>query len=260
MKHTAALALAALSALLPLRATAACTLKEQPVTYVQVEGGVAASTLTQNRGTWHETSLTAVARDGNARSAYARFAAVQRFGLTDDVYEAGAYASVLPKLIVNVTGSYSPQYQNVPHTTVSTGFDARTGGGYGYQVQYASRSFRAANAAITTFGVDRYFKDRRLAASVSLAQLSNVPGTAASVGVSYGRFLPCDTESAGVSFGRDVESAAPGTLAVYRTLSYDVNEVHWLSNRMALNAGAGWDLLIGSYSRFEVRVALRERF
>lgn len=260
MKHTAALALAALSALLPLRANAACTLKEQPVTYVQVDEGVASSTLTQNRGTWHETSLAVVARDANTRSGYVRAAAVQRFGLTDAVYEAGVYAAVHPKLNVNLTGSYSPQYQNVAHTTLSAGFDSRAGGGYGYQVQYGVRSFRGANAAITSFGVDRYFKDRRLAASVSVAEISNAPGTAVAAGVSYGRFLPCDTESAGFSFGRDVESAAPGTVAVYRTLTYDVNEVHWLSNRMAVNAGAGWNLLIGSYSRFEVRIALRERF
>lgn len=260
MRATAALAFVALSALSPISATASCTLKEQPATYVHVEAGVAASTLTNDRGMWHETSIAAVARHGNARSAYARFAAIERFGLTDNVYEGGLYAAAGPKIIAIVTASFSPQYQNVPHTTAGVGVDARTGGGYGYQLQYATRSFRAGTAAITTFGMDRYFKDRRLALSASLAQLSNVPGTALSAGLSYARFLPCDTESAGVSFGRDVESVAPGTLAVYRTLSYDANDVHWISNHTAINAGVGWNLLIGSYSRFEVRVALRERF
>ena len=259
MRTFAALALCALAAASPLRVAASCSFKEFPSKSVQIEEGVSSSPLTRNRGVWHEDSLLVVARDGNKRSGYVRAASDQRFGLTDNVYEGGAYLGVSPHLILNAIGSFSPQHQTLPSSTTGGGADVRTGGGYGYQIQYTARTYTSLSANTTTLGADRYFADRRVALIISMATLSNVPGTAISEGLTYARYLPCDNESFNVSSGRDVENAGAGTLALYRTITYDANDVHWFTTRFGLDMGAGWSVLIGAYNRFEVRVALRER-
>ena len=261
MRLRAACGMAALFVLMPSAAAlAGCGLREQPSKSVQVEGGTTSDSLTGNHGNWAETYLLVVARDGNRRSFYGRAASDQRFAKTDTVYEGGAYVAASPHVILNVVGSFSPQHQTLPQSTIGGGFDDRTGGGYGFQLQYSARTYSAVNAATVTTGFDRYFRDRRVALNVSFSQLSNVPGTAVSAGVQYARFLPCDSQTLSVSSGRDVESTGVGSaLAVFRTYSYDVNELHWFTPHLGANLGAGWYLLNGAYSRFEVRLALHAR-
>jgi YaiO family outer membrane protein len=258
----AAIGLAALLCLLLSgAANAECPFREFPLKNVQVEEGVSSDSLTRDRGTWNETYIQASARDANRRSAYARAASDSRFGATDTVYEAGVSLAASPHLIFNASGSLSPQHQSLPRSTFSGGVDARAGGGYGYQAQYATRAYTAVNSATTVLGADRYFRDRRVALSISFSQLSNVPGTAVSETLAYARYLPCDNEAISVGSGRDVESTGIGAaqVAVFHTYSYDVNDVHWFSDRFGVNLGAGWYLLSGAYNRFEVRLALRQR-
>ena len=258
MRTRAALALLVLVMALPVRALAACGFTEFPSKSVQAEAGVSSSPLTKGRGTWEQADLFVLARNGR-NSQLLRVSSDTRFGRSDTTYEAGAYGSLTPSVIANADVAISPQHNSVPASSLAGGLDLRSGGGYGYQVQYSDRSYTAVNAATTTLGGDRYFRDRRLAIGVSLAQLSGVPGTALSTGLAYARYLPCDTESLGFSNGRDVENSGVGTVAVFRTLSYNASDVHWFSKRFALNAAAGWYVLIGSYSRYEVRLAIRER-
>jgi YaiO family outer membrane protein len=241
-------------------ADAACSLREQPTKRVDLESGVSNDTLTQNRGNWDEQYVTLVDRDGNARSAYVRAADDTRFNQSDPSYEAGTYVSVDPKLILNAIANFSPTHQVLPDSTLQGGLDARTGGGYGYQLEYGQRNFTASTADIGTIGADRYFGVDRIAATVSLARLSGVPGLAMSEGVTFARYLPCDGLSFSTSTGRDVESTGVGAnLAVYHAISYDVNDVHWFTPHLALNVGMGWYLLVGAYDRFEIRIALHER-
>ena len=241
-------------------AQAGCGMAELPAKTVQAEAGVISSSLTGNRASWNETYLQVAARDGNTKSAYARAATDQRFGVSDSQYEGGVSLAASSHLNFNASLAYSPQHQILPQSSLSAGADARTGGGYGYQIQYSARSYATVNADTITAGADRYFRDRRVAVALSFAQLSNVPGTAVSAGVRYGRYLPCDNESITIATGRDVENTGVGSnLAVYRAYTYDVNDLHWLSPRFAVNLGAGWNLLNGAYDRFEVRFALHER-
>ena len=87
-----------------------------------------------NRTSWHETYVEAETRDDSKRSFYARAARDERFGLTDNVYEGGAYVPVLSNVQANAFGSFSPQHLQAPQTTVGGGLDIRSGGGYGVQV------------------------------------------------------------------------------------------------------------------------------
>lgn len=254
------LAWCALAAVLPVRSLAACGQSEIPQKSVQAEAGVSMSTLTKQRGTWSESALLVIARDGNKRSAYGRIANDRRFGMTDSVYEGAAYFALTPHATADIVGAFSPQHRTLPASTLGGGFDLRTGGGYGYQIQYSARTYTAVNAATTTLGADRYFRDRRIALAVSLAQLSNVPGTAVSAGLTFARYMGCDSESFSVSSGRDVENSGAGALAVFRTVTYDANDVHWFTPRFALDAGIDWSVLIGAYNRLEVRLAIRQRF
>ena len=261
MNFRAAIGLAALLlAICVPPAQAGCGMTELPAKTVQAEAGVVSDALTGNRAGWNESYLLVAARDGNTRSVYARAATDQRFGVSDSQYEGGVSLAAFRHLNFNVSAAYSPQHQTLPQSALSGGVDVRGGGGYGYQLQYSARSYSTVNADTISAGADRYFRDRRVAVAFSFAQLSNVPGTAVSAGVRYGRYLPCDNESITIATGRDVENTGVGSnLAVYRAYTYDVNDLHWLSPRFAVNLGAGWNLLSGAYDRFEVRFALHER-
>jgi YaiO family outer membrane protein len=256
----AALALAVVATLLATPALAACPFTELPAKNVQVESGVTSDGLTNNRGEWNEQYLQAVARDGNQFSIYGRVADDQRFGTSDPSYESGIFTELGKHLIADLSGNFSPTHLVLPETIVSGGLDFRMAHGYGVQGHFAERTFPTQNAGITTVGFDRYAGQARVAVVLSFAQLSTVPGTALSETLVLARYLPCDNESVSFSNGRDVESTGVGSgLAVFKAIGYDLNDVHWISKRLALNIGAGWYLLIGAYNRFEVRIALRER-
>ncbi|MDE2481688.1 MAG: YaiO family outer membrane beta-barrel protein [bacterium] len=256
----AAAAFVAAAALCTTSVRAACPFAEQPAKSVQVEAGTSNDTLTHGRGTWSESALDVVARNGNQNSLYARIADDTRFGSSDPSYEAGAYSALDKHLIADLTASFSPTHAFLPATTESGGLDWRSNAGYGYQVQLAQRNYAAQVASIQTLGADRYVGADRFALGVTLARLTGVPGTALSERASFARYLGCDSETFSISAGRDVELTGVGSaLAVYRAYSYDANDIHWFTKRFALDAGAGWYVLLGAYNRFEVRVALRER-
>lgn len=241
-------------------ARAGCRLAEAPSKSLTLESGASASALTAGRTEWQERSFTVVSRAGSRSSVYGRAASDSRFGSTDLSYEAGAYQPLGAHLIGNVEGSFSPTHAFLAGTTESAGLDLRTSGGYGYQAQYAQRNYPAQTAAITTIGADRYAGANHFTLGVTLANLTSVPGTAVSGRIGFARYLACDEESLSVSAGRDVESTGViGQVAVFKTYTYDVNDVHWFTPRFGLNVGAEWALLTGAYDRFELRLALRER-
>lgn len=239
-------------------ADAACTASPSERT-LTVEAGATTDAVT-NHSNWQERGLTVVSQDGNRSSLYGRAATDQRFGSTDQSYEAGAYSALARHLIGNVDGSFSPTHAILPATTEGGGLDWRTNGGYGYQAQYAQRNYTAQNAGIVSFGADRYQRADRFALGVTLAGVTSVPGIALTTRGTFARYFTCDEESFTVSAGRDVEpTGVPGRVAAFKALSFDTNVVHWFSRNWGVNAGAGWYLLIGAYDRFEIRVALRER-
>ncbi len=250
----------ALAVAIPGRAAALCALPPPPTQRVVIQEGASAATLTKGRGAWSGASLLVVARDGNTRSAYVRAADDVRFGENDNEYEAGTYLAVRPHVIADLIGSFSPQHNVLPASSAQGDLDLRAGGGYGYQVGYATRQYTSLGAAIEHVGMDRYFRDLRFAGTLTFARLSDVPGIALSEGVSMARYLPCDTENISLSTGRDVENVGFGTPpAVYHSLSLYLGDTHRLSSRIGLAIGMGWYGLTGAYDRFEVRVALRER-
>ena len=243
----------------PIAARAACFDAAQAAPSLSLEAGASNDSLSGNRTAWHETYVEADARSDAKRSVYARAARDERFGFADNVYEAGGYAPLLPNVEANAFASFSPQHSQEPVNTIGGGLDVRSGGGYGVQAGYAERNYAFERAAIVDAGGDRYFGRDRVAVVLTFATLSNAPGTAMSETLQFGRYLTCDRFSAAMSFGRDVENIAPGSIAVYPTRSYDVDEMHWFTNRIGVDAGMGWTLLGGAYSRMEVRFAVRER-
>lgn len=256
----AAVALVALMAALAHPALASCGLREQPTKRVDVESGIADDTLTKNRGEWDEEYVNVVARDGNARSGYVRVADDSRFGENDPSYEAGTYIAVTPGMTLNAIANISPTHQVLPGTSLEGGLDLSGNAGFDYSVEYAQRDFTLSDADVSTIGLSRYFGSDRLAATMNVAHLSNVPGLAVSEGLSFARYLACDSMSFSVSTGRDVESTGVGSnVAVYQANSYDINDLHWFTPHFALNVGGGWYLLVGAYSRFEIRIAVHER-
>jgi YaiO family outer membrane protein len=241
-------------------AVAACPFAELPAKNTQLESGVTNDGLTKNKADWNEQYVNIVARDGNQFSVYGRFAEDQRFGQNDPSYEAGVYDEITKHIIADISANFSPTHNTLPADVLSGGIDWRMARGFGMQAHFAERSFPTQTASITTLGADRYVGVNHVDIVVSLAQLSTVPGVAMSETVGFGRYFPCDNETFSISNGRDVESTGVGSgLAVFKAVGYDVNDVHWITKRLALNVGAGWYLLIGAYNRFEVRIALRER-
>ena len=260
MKIWAAVATMLLAVGIPGAASALCRIPPPPAQRVTLEEGASSASLTKGRGTWSGGSMVLEARDGNARSAYIRAADDVRFGENDNDYEGGAYLAVRPHVIADVIGSFSPQHNVLPASSLQGDLDLRAGSGYGYQVGYASRQYATVGASIEHVGMDRYFRDLRVAGTVTFARLTNVPGVALSEGISMARYLPCDTENVALSTGRDVENVGFGTPpAVYHSLTISLGDIHRLSSRVGLNVGVGWYGLTGAYDRFEVRVALRER-
>ncbi len=260
MKRWLAVAAVAFAVALPAGAEAICRIPPPPTQRVTVEEGVSSATLTKGRGSWNSSSLLLEARDGNKRSAYIRAADDVRFGENDNEYEGGAYLALTPHAIADLIGSFSPQHHVLPASSVQGDMDFRAGAGYGYQVGYAARRYSAVDAAIGHLGMDRYFRDLRLAGTLTFARLSNIPGVALSEGISLARYLPCDTENIAFSTGRDVENVGVGTPpAVYHSLAIFLGDTHRLTPHVGLNFGVGWYGLTGAYDRFEVRVALRER-
>lgn len=260
MTTRAALTLALAAALVPAAAHAACPAAPAGPS-VEIESGASSSAVSNDRGPWNGRFVSASVRGTGDNGAYARAERDERFGSADTSYEAGLYARIAPRAIVNVVAASSPEHNVLPQTVLGGSIDLREGSGYGLQAGYASRIYAAQRASLVTAGADRYAGTSRVAFTVTFAQLSNVPGIAMTETLQAARYLSCDTLAAAVSVGRDVENVAPGApVAVYPTLSLDVNDLHWLSAHTALNAGVGWNVLGRAYSRLEVRVALRQRF
>lgn len=260
MRRAAVLCLAA--TLFPaLPAGAACSLGDPMGHYVQVDTGASNAAVSRGNLPWREQFIQAVMRDGNAHSAYVRAADDQRFGTTDPSYEGAVYDRLAPNIIADITGGFSPTHAFLPATTIGGGVDVRASRGYGVQAQYVDRAYTAQNAGITTLGFDRYAGESHFDVAVTGAVLSNVPGMAVSERAGYDRSAGCDDERFVISGGRDVESTGVGTnVAVYQAYSYNASDTHWMNPHLAWQAGAGWDVLVGAYSRFEFRVSLRERF
>ncbi|HTC29318.1 MAG TPA: YaiO family outer membrane beta-barrel protein [Candidatus Acidoferrum sp.] len=239
---------------------AMCQFLDPPAKTMDVEAGSTSDALTGDRGTWDEQYVSVATRDGPAHAAYADITTDQRFGLSDITYEGGAYIPVAPKLTFDAVASFSPTHQVLPASTLQGGLDLRAGDGYGYQASYTQRNYPSAIAAIATAGADRYRGNAHFSFTLTAVHLSNVPGTAMSAGVAYADYLRCDTVSLAISGGRDVESTGIGAnVALYQTISYSANDLHWFTPHTALGFGVGWYLLTGAYDRFELHVALRER-
>lgn len=242
-------------------ADAACSLGDPATRYVQVDTGASNASVTRGNLPWREQFVQAVVRDGNARSAYARAASDERFGTTDPSYEGGIYDAIAPNVVAGLVAGFSPTHAFSPGSMLGGGLDVRASRGYGVQAQYVERAYTAQNAGITTFGLDRYAGTSHVAVAVTGAVLSNVPGVALSERVGYDRTSGCDEQRFALSAGRDVESTGTSNhVAVYEAYSYNASNTHWMNRRLAWQAGAGWDVLVGAYSRFEIRVSLRERF
>ena len=240
---------------------AACSLSDPANRYVQVDTGATNATVSRGNPPWREQFVQAVVRDGNTHSVYLRAADDQRFGKTDPNYEGGVYDKLAPNVIADLVAGFSPTHAFVPATMVGGGVDVRASRGYGVQAQYVERAYSTQNAGITTLGFDRYVGTAHLDVAFTGAVLSNVPGVALSERAGYDRSAGCDDETFVVSAGRDVESTGVKTnVAVYQAYSYNASDTHWMNPHLAWQFGAGWDVLVGAYSRLEFRVSLRERF
>ncbi|MGC8486494.1 MAG: YaiO family outer membrane beta-barrel protein, partial [Candidatus Baltobacteraceae bacterium] len=141
MRQWPALATMLLVLGMPSAASALCTIPPPPAQRVTLEEGTSSATLTKNRGNWSSSSLVLEERDGNKHSAYVRAADDVRFGQNDNDYEGGAYLAVRPHAIVDIIGSFSPQHNILPASSVQGDIDLRSGAGYGYQAGYASRQY-----------------------------------------------------------------------------------------------------------------------
>jgi YaiO family outer membrane protein len=257
----AALGCAAAVLCIALPAQAACRLGDPATAYVQVDTGASNASVSRGNVPWREQFVQGVMREGNRHSYYLRAASDERFGATDPNYEAGTYQELAPNVVANLVAGFSPTHVNVPASVLGGGLDVRASHGYGVQAQYVERAYSAQNAGITTLGFDRYAGQGHFVVAVTGAVLSNVPGVAVSERAGYDRTVGCDQESMTLSAGRDVESTGVGTnVAVYQAYSYNAANTHWMNARLAWQLGAGWDVLVGAYSRFELRVSLRERF
>lgn len=259
MTIRSALAVLLFAAALPAAAHAACP--AQSTSAIDLESGASTSAVSNDRRSWNGRYVLASIRGANNDAVYGRASHEERFGAADDAYETGAYLRFARRATLGLIAATSPQHHVLPQSVLGASLDLRAGAGLGYQVGFAERTYDEQRAAVVTAGADRYSGDSRVALLVTLARLSNVPGLAMTETLQTARFLPCDTLGTSLSIGRDVENLGSGSrVAVYPTLSLDVNDLHWLSDRTALNAGVGWSALGGVYSRLEVRIALHRRF
>ncbi len=239
---------------------AMCQFADPPAKRLDVQAGSTSDTLTENRGTWNEQSLSVATRDGPGRGAYAAVTSDQRFGLSDITYEGGWYTPLATKVLFDVIAAFSPTHQVLPNSALQGGLDLRSGGGYGYQASYAQRNYSSAVADIATVGADRYRGNHHFSISLTAVHLSDVPGTAMSAGIVYTGYLHCDNLSFALSGGRDVENTGVGAnVAIYQQISYTADDLHWFTPHTALGFGGGWYLLTGAYDRFELHIALHER-
>lgn len=261
MIRLAALACAAMVILPGIPTLASCRHGDPPPKYVQFDAGASNASVTKGNQPWREEYLQGQYREGNEHSYYLRAASDSRFGFTDPNYEGGTYQKIASNVIADVVAGYSPTHVQVPASFLGGGVDVRIGHGYGVQANYVERVYTTQNVGITTIGADRYAGVSHVIAAVTGAVLSNVPGVAVSERVGYQRYAGCDEMSLSASAGRDVESTGIGNnVAVYQAYSYNAQDTHWMNDHYAWQLGAGWDPLVGAYSRFEVRVALRGRF
>ena len=257
----AALVCAAVAILSGIPAQAACFHGDPPPKYVQIDAGASDASLSKGNLPWREEFVQAQYREGNDHSYYLRAASDSRFGATDPNYEGGTYQKLSRNVFADVYAAFSPTHSQLPASTIGAGADVRMAHGYGIQASYAERVYTAQNVGISTIGLDRYAGVSHIILALTSAVVSNVPGTALSERAGYERYAGCDEMSFVVSAGRDVESTGVGSnVAVYQAYSYNARDTHWMNDHYAWQVGAGWDPLVGAYSRFEVRVALRGRF
>ena len=239
----------------------ACLFVDPPAKRVDVEAGSTTDTLTGNRGTWNEQYLSVATRDGPEHAAYAAVTSDQRFGLSDITYEAGAYLPVAPSSrstpsppLARLTRCFRIRPSKAASTSEPVTDTVTRQPTRNETIPVRLRTLRRPAR-------DRYRGNRHFSVTITAVHLSNVPGTAMSAGVAYTGYLRCDTLSLALSGGRDVESTGVGAnVALYQTISYTANDLHWFTPHTALGFGAGWYLLTGAYDRFELHVALHERF
>ncbi len=230
----------------------------------QIEGGLTTDILGNNKGDWTSQYVTAMFSKPQSPSSYVTVSNNQRFGYTDVDFEGGVYIPTLtPNGTLELMAAASPQHNVLPAFNYLVGYDARAGGGMGYDLSTAGRIYNgtlsgSVNANIQTLGVNKYFGSDYVAVTTSFAKLSNVPGVATSYSAKVATYLPRDSFGATVSFGKDIENTGTA-IAVYQSTGFDADELHWFSAKTALHAGLGFYNLAGAYGRFEVRLGLRQR-
>jgi YaiO family outer membrane protein len=225
-----------------------------------VEFGWTSDQLSNQRGVWNEGALLASYKEASGFAAYAAAATNQRFSKLDDSYDFGVYLPVSKnRSNVNFDVGFSPQHNILPAEAFAVNLDARSGGGYGYQLALSERNYTAVTASGVGAGVDRYWGNQRLQYMTNFVTLSQVPGVAFLQIVRWQLFAPRDTLSLTASGGREVENTGL-SIAAYRSALFDVDDVHWFDPTTAIHVGVGYYALSPeAYNRFEARLALRRR-
>lgn len=262
MNRLAAVVVSAAVLFLPgVPALAACH-NDAPTTYTQVDLGASNASVTKNNQDWREDYVQVLFRDGTEQSYYVRAASDERFGNTDPSYEAGTSQKIWGNVIASAEVGYSPTHTELPATTLGAGLDVRMRDGFGVQGQFQERSYPTQNVGITTIGADRYYGNSHIVFAVNNAVISGVTGDAVSERLGYSTTFACTEDvSLTAAAGRDVEPTGVGTnVAVYKAFTYAASDTHWMNPHSAVQLLVEWDPLVGAYTRFNVGLALRERF
>jgi YaiO family outer membrane protein len=234
-----------------------------PDPYLDVETGWVHDQLTGNRAPWNDGYLDATLKEASGVTLYGDFSQNSRFSQADTQYNAGIYLPTDARHSnLMISGAVSPQRNVLPADEFDTVYDLRAGGGYGCQVGFDRRNYTGTNVSVYTAGADDYFGMNHLVYTASFAALNNVPGIAFSQSVQWSIYRGQDKVSFTAAAGRDVESTGiDNGVAVYKTLVFDFDDLHWLDRSTAVHFGVGYDgLTPDAYDRLEVRLGLRERF
>lgn len=227
----------------------------------QIEIGGSAEHLGNGYSDWYSTYLFLLQKVSQRQSFYGWISSQARYGLTDPQYIFGFYTPLSSETILNVEASYSPTHRTLAQNEIAASLDHRLARGYGYQLGARRRTYQDLSADIAQLGVDHYYGNQRLAYTLSLSQLSNVPGLAATHSATFTHYYGGNADSS-VSFnaaaGRDVENV--GTrVAIYPTFQAGASGLHWY----AQHAGFTWSAYLirqgDLYTRRGIQIGLRYR-
>lgn len=218
--------------------------------------------LSNNFGSWRETSLSFYRQLKPRQTFYASYRLTERLKQQDNEGTIGIYQPLSRKWSLVLEGSASPTHRILPKWSVFAQAERKFKKGWNAQAGYRRTVYNSAKVNLLNAGAEKYWGNYRAAYTLYVSNLVR-SGNAASHRVQFNRYYGEQSSSFGVGFaaGRELESLGrSGGVLQTDVQSFSVSGRHWLSSKWGINYGLIAHRQGKLYTRRGINIGLRFRF